>query len=265
MLVVEPWRWTTLGDVPMLGLGPVGTEVGGWSGLEGWLMGLQGCSMDTIKGMSVGSRGGLLPSMDKSIERPGELVLLSKVSGTLPSLTSFFNFIRRFWNQILICLSVSPRVLASSVLLPPVRKWLKWNSFSSSRTCFCEYTVLILISSDLGIACCAAWPWAWPRAASSAALGVKGGMPGIPPSIPPGIKLFLATMERAEPWEGGETPPVREGGREPLFLTTTKTSSGLSQECREQVYANQKLLKSWSFSLFKEINRHNRLSALPLS
>ena len=90
MLVVEPWRWTTLGDVPMLGLGPVGTEVGGGSGLEGWLMGLQGCSIDTIKGMSVGSRGGLLPSMDKSIERPGELVLLSKVSGTLPSLTSFF-------------------------------------------------------------------------------------------------------------------------------------------------------------------------------
>ena len=243
MLVVEPWWWTmvlgTVGVVPILGLGPMGTEVGGGcsgAGLdEGCSMGLQGCSIDTIKGMSVGSRGGLLPSMDRSMERPGELVLLSSVSGTFPSLTSFFNFIRRFWNQILICLSVSPRVLASSVLRPPVRKWLKWNSFSSSRTCFCEYTVRIRISSDLGIACCA-WPWAWPRAAKSAALGVKGGMPGIPPSIPPGMRLLRGTSERA-PWEGGETPP-REGGREPLFLTTTKTSSGLSQQCREQVYAN---------------------------
>ena len=135
MLVVEPWRWTTLGDVPMLGLGPVGTEVGGWSGLEGWLMGLQGCSIDTINGMSVGSRGGLLPSMDKSIERPGELVLLSKVSGTLPSLTSFFNFIRRFWNQILICLSDSPRWWAISILLLLVRYRLKWNS--CKRDCHC--------------------------------------------------------------------------------------------------------------------------------
>merc|ERR1719414_1900461 len=208
-------------SVPQIWACPMGTEVGGscsGAGLDdGCSMGLQGCSIDTIKGMSVGSRGGLLPSIERSMERPGELVLLSSVSGTFPSLTSFFNFIRRFWNQILICLSVSPRVLASSVLRPPVRKWLKWNSFSSSRTCFCEYTVRIRISSDLGIACCA-WPWAWPRAAKSAALGVKGGMPGIPPSIPPGMRLLRGTIERAPPWEGGETPP-REGGREPLFLT----------------------------------------------
>ena len=261
MLVVEPWWWTmvlgTVGVVPILGLGPMGTEVGGGcsgAGLDdGCSMGLQGCSIDTIKGMSVGSRGGLLPSIDRSMERPGELVLLSSVSGTFPSLTSFFNFIRRFWNQILICLSVSPRVLASSVLRPPVRKWLKWNSFSSSRTCFCEYTVRIRISSDLGIACCA-WPWAWPRAAKSAALGVKGGMPGIPPSIPPGMRLLRATSERA-PWEGGETPP-REGGREPLFLTTTKTSSGLSQQCREQVYANhQTTHHGLSSNLFRQRHR----------
>ena len=272
MLVVDPWWWTmvvgTVGVVPILGLGPMGTEVGGGcsgAGLDdGCSMGLQGCSIDTIKGMSVGSRGGLLPSMDRSMDRPGELVLLSSVSGTLPSLTSFFNFIRRFWNQILICLSVSPRVLASSVLRPPVRKWLKWNSFSSSRTCFCEYTVRIRISSDLGIACCA-WPWAWPRAAKSAALGVKGGMPGIPPSIPPGMRLLRGTMERAgPPWEGGETPP-RDGGREPLFLTTTKTSSGLSQQCREQVYAKPSNYSSWSLEQFipSKISE-DRLSAFSL-
>ena len=268
MLVVEPWWWTrvvgTVGVVPILELGPMGTEVGvGCSG-AGCSIGLQGCSMDTIKGMSVGSRGGLLPSMDKSMERPGELVLLSSVSGTLPSLTSFFNFIRRFWNQILICLSVSPRVLASSVLRPPVRKWLKWNSFSSSRTCFCEYTVRIRISSDLGIACCAAWPWAWPRAAKSAALGVKGGMPGIPPSIPPGMRLLRGTMVRAA-WEGGETPP-RDGGRDPLFLTTTKTSSGLSQQCRG---ASLRKPSNYSLKSLEQFIPSNlstdRLSALSLS
>ena len=64
----------TVGVVPILGLGPMGTEVGGGcsgAGLDdGCSMGLQGCSMDTIKGMSVGSRGGLLPSMDRSMELP---------------------------------------------------------------------------------------------------------------------------------------------------------------------------------------------------
>ena len=54
----------TVGVFPRFGLGPIGTQVGGscsGAGLDdGCSMGLQGCSIDTIKGMSVGSRGGLL-------------------------------------------------------------------------------------------------------------------------------------------------------------------------------------------------------------
>lgn len=48
------------------------------------------------------------------------------------ALFSFFHFIRRFWNQILICLSVRQRAWAISILLRRVRYRLKWNSFSSS-------------------------------------------------------------------------------------------------------------------------------------
>ena len=48
-------------------------------------------------------------------------------------LFSFFHFIRRFWNQILICRSVRQRAWAISIRLLLVRYRLKWNSFSSSR------------------------------------------------------------------------------------------------------------------------------------
>lgn len=47
-------------------------------------------------------------------------------------LFSFFHFIRRFWNQILICLSVKHNACAISIRLLRVRQRLKWNSFSSS-------------------------------------------------------------------------------------------------------------------------------------
>lgn len=53
----------------------------------------------------------------------------------LGSLWSFFHFIRLFWNQILICLSERQRVWAISIRRRLVRYLLKWNSFSSSRTC----------------------------------------------------------------------------------------------------------------------------------
>ena len=48
-------------------------------------------------------------------------------------LFSFFHFIRRFWNQILICRSVRQRACAISIRLRRVRYRLKWNSFSSSK------------------------------------------------------------------------------------------------------------------------------------
>ena len=48
-------------------------------------------------------------------------------------LFSFFHFIRRFWNQILICRSVRQSAWAISIRLRRVRYRLKWNSFSSSN------------------------------------------------------------------------------------------------------------------------------------
>lgn len=53
----------------------------------------------------------------------------------LGSLWSFFHFILRFWNQILICLSERHKVWAISIRRRLVKYRLKWNSFSSSRTC----------------------------------------------------------------------------------------------------------------------------------
>ena len=66
------------------------------------------------------------------------------------SLRSFFHFMRRFWNlnllisaitnrnlktyQILTWRSVRPTLLATSSRLSRLRYWLKWNSFSSSRS-----------------------------------------------------------------------------------------------------------------------------------
>lgn len=52
-----------------------------------------------------------------------------------PSRSRFFCFIRRFWNQILTCVSLSSRVAAISTLRARLRYLLKWNSFSSSVSC----------------------------------------------------------------------------------------------------------------------------------
>ena len=56
--------------------------------------------------------------------------------GINPSFMRFFCFIRRFWNQIFTCVSLSCRVLAISILLARVRYLLKWNSFSNSVNIF---------------------------------------------------------------------------------------------------------------------------------
>lgn len=53
----------------------------------------------------------------------------------LGSLWSFFHFILLFWNQILIWRSERQRVWAISMRRRLVRYLLKWNSFSSSKTC----------------------------------------------------------------------------------------------------------------------------------
>ena len=51
------------------------------------------------------------------------------------SFSSRFCFMRLFWNQILICRSVSWSCLASSIRRSTWTKLQKWNSFSSSRIC----------------------------------------------------------------------------------------------------------------------------------
>ena len=58
------------------------------------------------------------------------------------ALFSFFHFIRRFWNQILIWRSVRHRAWAISIRLLRVRYRLKWNSFSSSRVWYRVYVCL---------------------------------------------------------------------------------------------------------------------------
>lgn len=61
------------------------------------------------------------------------------------SLLSFFFFIRRFWNQILICLSESFRESAISMRFALVMYWLNWNSFSSSMSWALVYAVRALL------------------------------------------------------------------------------------------------------------------------
>ena len=65
----------------------------------------------------------------------------------LGSLLSFFHFILRFWNQILICLSLKQSECAISILLLRVKYRLKWNSFSNSRIWCRVYAVLCLLGS----------------------------------------------------------------------------------------------------------------------
>jgi len=66
--------------------------------------------------------------------------------GSSPSFSLFFCFIRRFWNQIFTCVSLSWREAAISTRLARVRYLLKWNSFSSSVSCL----VVKLVRTVLG-------------------------------------------------------------------------------------------------------------------
>jgi len=63
-------------------------------------------------------------------------------AGISPSFMRFFCFILRFWNQIFTCVSFRAKACAISILLALVRYLLKWNSFSSSVSCFVVKLVL---------------------------------------------------------------------------------------------------------------------------
>lgn len=65
--------------------------------------------------------------------------------------SSFFHFIRLFWNQIFIWRSVRFNMAASSILRGREMYLLKWNSFSSSRSWPRVYAVRVrLLSSSRG-------------------------------------------------------------------------------------------------------------------
>ncbi len=74
----------------------------------------------------------------------GELPLLPSSDGlrfpplqtSAFSLSRFFSFILRFWNQIFTCVSFSFNWLAISKRRARVRYLFVWNSFSSSVNCF---------------------------------------------------------------------------------------------------------------------------------
>lgn len=57
-------------------------------------------------------------------------------AGISPSFMRFFCFMRLFWNQIFTCVSFNCKDCAISILRARVRYLLKWNSFSSSVSCF---------------------------------------------------------------------------------------------------------------------------------
>jgi hypothetical protein len=82
---------------------------------------------------------------DETTERRVLLLLLAKEEATFPP-DSFLAFILRFWNQILICLSVNERIPAISTRLLRVKYLLKWNSFSSSRVWLLEYVCRVRFS-----------------------------------------------------------------------------------------------------------------------
>lgn len=73
---------------------------------------------------------------DSSFKSPD--VMEESCSGSTPLAlllsSSFFHFMRRFWNQILMCLSVRLRVSASSTRRGREMYLLKRNSFSSSSS-----------------------------------------------------------------------------------------------------------------------------------
>ena len=68
--------------------------------------------------------------------------VLRRTFFVLGNLLSFLYFIRRFWNQILICRSDKQSAWAISMRLRRVKYRLKWNSFSSSRIWWRVYAVL---------------------------------------------------------------------------------------------------------------------------
>lgn len=63
----------------------------------------------------------------------------------MDSLSSLFHFIRRFWNHILICVSVRSKLDAISIRRVLVKYLLKWNSFSNSTSCRCVNVNLFLL------------------------------------------------------------------------------------------------------------------------
>jgi hypothetical protein len=69
-------------------------------------------------------------------------LVLRRTFLVLGSLLSFLYFIRRFWNQILICRSDKQSACAISMRLRRVKYRLKWNSFSSSSIWWRVYAVL---------------------------------------------------------------------------------------------------------------------------
>ena len=85
----------------------------------------------------VGARGSPLPV--------GDLTFVNCEAEAPPE--HFLCFMRLFWNQIFTCLSVRLSCAASSARRSFVKKWLKWNSFSNSRSCFRVYAVLFLFPS----------------------------------------------------------------------------------------------------------------------
>ncbi len=96
--------------------------------------------------------GGPVPGAthDSSFRSPD--VMEESCSGSTPLAlllsSSFFHFMRRFWNQILMCLSVRLRVSASSTRRGREMYLLKRNSFSSSSSCALVYAVRVRLFSS---------------------------------------------------------------------------------------------------------------------
>ena len=84
-----------------------------------WTKGYMGCYCGEV--------GGLM--LSGSSPEPGSPLVLF----------SFFHFMRRFWNHILIWRSVRHNACAISIRLLRVRYRLKWNSFSSSSVWYRVY------------------------------------------------------------------------------------------------------------------------------
>lgn len=84
-----------------------------------WTKGYMGCYCGEV--------GGLM--LSGSSPEPGSPLVLF----------SFFHFMRRFWNHILIWRSVRHSACAISIRLLRVRYRLKWNSFSSSSVWYRVY------------------------------------------------------------------------------------------------------------------------------